>query len=382
MTGMKHSPIWIFTIIFLLLVGCDAIPTHPVAPTLNVQLAVASTAAVELTRDAADKGAQATPTATTEPVVQKEATPTAQMMPTPTQPENTPGPKDIGLLLGMVSMGEGSQLFSGEVFHVTWRIRNIGETVWNDQYSLVHVKGNNFGQAEKIPFAFEALPGDIVDVTLVMTAPTERGMYLGEWLLAAPDGSLFGMELDGSETLPVSVEVTGNPLTSPFRQIFRMYVDYSTAEWRDQNGPALVNVDGNIGLHGYVTRENDPTFEGGLQEDEPTIVMMPPRGEGGYIAGKFPAFVSETSDYLVTRVGCLEPHKFCDATLKVLVQVEGEDEVEVLWESDKEYTGEWLLIRRNLTRYAGKAVHFIFVVESKGNNVDDVIGWFVPAIYR
>jgi len=244
------------------------------------------------------------------------------------------------------------------------------------------VKGNNFGWAEKIPFSFEALPGDIVDVTLVLTAPTTRGMYAGEWLIEAPDGSLFGMELDGSEPLPVSVEVTGNPLTSPFRQILRLYVDYSTAEWRDQNGPALVSVDGNIGLHGYVTRDNYPLFEGGLQEDEPTIVMMPPRGDGAYLSGKFPAFVIEPSDYLVTRVGCLEPHKFCDATLKVLVQVEGEDEVEVLWETEKEYTGEWILIRRNLTRYAGKAVHFIFVVESKGNNVDDVIGWFVPAVYR
>jgi hypothetical protein len=371
-----------FLIILLLLVGCDAIPMHAVLPTLDVHLAIASTAAVELTRDAVEKAAQVSPTVTLEPPLPKEATPTPQMTSSPTPVENTPGPKNIGLLLGMVSMGEGSQLFSGEVFHVTWRIRNIGETVWNDQYNLVHVKGNNFGWAEKIPFSFEALPGDIVDVTLVLTAPTTRGMYAGEWLIEAPDGSLFGMELDGSEPLPVSVEVTGNPLTSPFRQILRLYVDYSTAEWRDQNGPALVSVDGNIGLHGYVTRDNYPLFEGGLQEDEPTIVMMPPRGDGAYLSGKFPAFVIEPSDYLVTRVGCLEPHKFCDATLKVLVQVEGEDEVEVLWETEKEYTGEWILIRRNLTRYAGKAVHFIFVVESKGNNVDDVIGWFVPAVYR
>lgn len=366
----------------LLVVSCDAIPTHPVPPTLDVQQAVALTAVVELTRDATEKATRITSAVTNELPLTEEIKPTPQNTPSPAIVENTPEPKDIGLLLGMVSMGEGSQVFSGEVFHVTWRLRNIGETVWNDQYNLVHIKGNSFGQAEKIPFSFEALPGDIIDVTLVLTAPTERGMYLGEWLIEAPDGSLFGMELDGSEPLPVSVEVTGNPLTSSFRQIFRMYVDYSTAEWRDQNGPALVSVNGNIGLHGYVTRENYPLFAGALQEDEPTIVMMPPRGEGGYISGKFPAFVIEPSDYLVTRVGCQEPHKFCDVTLKILVQVEGEDDVEVLWERDKEYTGEWILIRRNLTRYAGKAVHFIFVVESKGNNIDDVIGWFVPAIYR
>ena len=378
---MNRVLLWILIIIMLTLVGCDAIPKYPVDPTMDVQKAIASTAAVELTRDAAAKALNATKTPSSDPATPTVITPTQPTL-TPTMVENSPGPKNIGLLLGMISIGEGTQLYSGEIFHVTWRIRNIGETIWNDQYKLVHANGQDFGQVEKIPFSFEVSPGDIVDVTLVLTAPTERGLYTGEWLMEAPDGSLFGMELDGSEPLPVSIEVTGKPSTSGFRQIFRLYVDYSTAEWRDQYGPALVSVEGNIGLHGYAVRETHPMFEGGLQENEPTIVMIPPRGESGFVSGKFPAFLIEPSDYLVTRVGCLEPHKFCDVTLKVLVQVEGEDDVEVLWETEKQYTGAWILVRRNLTRYAGKAVHFIFVVESKGNNVDDVIGWFVPAIIR
>ncbi|HET59902.1 MAG TPA: hypothetical protein ENN32_05995, partial [Chloroflexi bacterium] len=102
---MKRWFVRVFLIILLLLVGCDAIPTHAISPTLDVQLAIASTAAVELTRDAVEKAAQVSPTVTMEPPLPKEATPTPQMTSSPTPVENTPGPKNIGLLLGMVSMG-------------------------------------------------------------------------------------------------------------------------------------------------------------------------------------------------------------------------------------------------------------------------------------
>ena len=358
--------------------GCVSIPTYPVPATLDVGQVIAATANPELTRVANENEQLAVAMAAEQPLI----TPIVEL-PTPVVFEEIfERKKDIALLLGVLSAGPGSEFYPTEQFHVTWRIRNIGETVWNDEFSIVYAGGESYGQDEPIPLSVEVNPGDIIDLTLVLTAPEELGEYQGEWLLMAPDGEPFGVGYDELKSLHVDINVVKDPIVSHYRMIYQFYSGYTTALWSDQFGPAFSSAQGNIGVYGSVYRDSGVIFEGAIEEDEPTIVMMPAEGEGGYIQGIFPSYIAGPGDYLSTRVGCLEDNHRCDVNLQILVQVVGENEPEIFWEGTKKFDGEWIKLHKPLAKYADKEIQIIFRVENNGDASGDVIGWFVPVIYR
>ncbi len=288
--------------------------------------------------------------------------------------------KDIALLLGTLSMEKGSWVYAGEHFHVTWRIHNIGETIWNDGYSLVYGGGEAFGQDLSVPLAVEVAPGDIIDLTLPLTAPEITGLYRGEWWLVSPTGTPFGVGYEDPAPLVVDVIVEYNPVDLGDHQLLQFFDGYSTAEWRDQHGTTFCNAEGNIGVHGSVKRLNDVVFEGLIEENDPTLMMIPAQGEGGFIEGKFPPYQVTSGNYFSTYVGCLYDNHLCDVTFKIFIQVVGEQGVELYWESSKQFNGEWIKVHQPLEKYRGKDIVFTFRVENNGDSTGDVVGWFAPMI--
>ena len=373
---MKRYVILTLLIIFLL-VGCDAIPTHPVPSTLDIGKVIEETSAVAMTK-IAETNAISAPS-----VLEETSAPPPTLTPDPT-PEQaaliTQRPKDIALLLGTLSMAPGSLVYPGEAFHVTWRIRNIGETTWDDSYSLIYIGGEAFGQNPSIPLSVEATPGDIIDLTMVLTAPEQTGAYRGEWLLVAPDGEGFGVGYENPQPLAVDVNIVYNTVNLGEHQLRLLFEDYTTAEWRDQHGPAFVSAPGNIGVHGAVTRLEDVIFEGEREENEPTLIMEPAQGEGGFIEGRFTPFTVTSNNYFTTYVGCLQEAKFCDASLKIYVQVVGESSPVLYWEGGQINDGEWVRIHQPLEKFRGEEIVIIFRVENNGNATGDKIGWFSPMI--
>ena len=370
------------TVVFLccmvgLIAGCGVVPTYAVPPTQDIGQVIAETSAAAITKIAEENPPAAT--ATPLPVVDATLTPESTT-------ENISGTEDppqlqnIALLLGTLSMEPGSQVYTGEEFQVTWRIRNIGETIWDDQYSLVYAGGEAFGQDLAIPLAIYAAPGDIIDVSLMLTAPDMTGNYRGEWLLLAPDGTPFGVGYENPVPLAVDVIVSYNPVDYGDHELWQLFNGYSTAAWHDQFGPAFCSATGNIGVHGFVTRKETVIFEGTIEENDPTLVLQPPDGEGGFIEGIFPPYRVSAGNYFTTRVGCLDENHFCDVTIQILIQVVGESSVEVYWEGTKTFDGDWIKIHQPLEKYRDQDIVFIFRVENNGNATDDVVGFFAPVI--
>ncbi|MCD4754022.1 MAG: hypothetical protein K8R40_13210 [Anaerolineaceae bacterium] len=353
------------------------IPTYPSMDETEVHIGIVQTAAVVLTQSAFSTELAFSPTPNNAAVNTPEPSPT----PAPTE-VITPKPKDIALLLGVISIQDGTEVFPEESFDRIWRIRNAGETDWNSDYSLVFVSGDQMGAPRSIPIGLDVRPGDMVDVRLHLTAPENLGEYSAVWMLRNPEGELIGMGGEGEDALTISVTVIENPLHSGFRQVLQFYKNFSMAEWYDQNGVALCEADGNIGAYGYVYRDNAPLFQNDIQENEPTLVMVPAEGEEGFIAGKFPPFIVHAGDYFVSKVACLAKGTLCDVTFKVAYQVVGEEEITILTEVHQTANDEWSEIRKNLTHIAGQEVQFILIVENNQLSKGDFAAWFVPAIYR
>jgi hypothetical protein len=88
---------------------------------------------------------------------------------------------------------DGAIFKPGETFWKTWRIQNNSSCTWDSTYKLVFWSGDLLGGAYVYNFPQPAIPGQTVEVTILLTAPSLPGSYKGEWKIQTPDKQAFGV---------------------------------------------------------------------------------------------------------------------------------------------------------------------------------------------
>ncbi len=137
-----------------------------------------------------------TPTAT---VPRPTATPTN----TPTA-SPTPWPCHMAKFIADVTVPDGTRMDPGQRFTKTWRLQNVGSCTWTPDYSVVFVSGERMGAPSATPIGQTVAPGQMVDVSVQLTAPQNEGTYRGNFKLRSPDGQVFGL---GAQQNPFYVEI-------------------------------------------------------------------------------------------------------------------------------------------------------------------------------
>jgi hypothetical protein len=127
--------------------------------------------------------------------------------PTPivTQVTNTPVPTstplpaatqvtycDWAFFVKDVTIPDGTVLAPGETFTKIWRLKNRGTCTWTSDYMLVFSSGSQMGGKAEVTFPGNVAPGQSVDVSVLLTAPSVPGSYSGYWMLRNSSGALFG----------------------------------------------------------------------------------------------------------------------------------------------------------------------------------------------
>lgn len=108
-----------------------------------------------------------------------------------------------------VTYPDGTYVMPGSSFVKTWRIRNVGTQAWNTNTKLVFIAGDPMAAVgTNIPYY--VAPGNTVDVSIRLTAPTYGGTVTGQWMLQSPDGTLFGVGCNGQTPIWVSVRTWTN----------------------------------------------------------------------------------------------------------------------------------------------------------------------------
>ena len=92
-----------------------------------------------------------------------------------------------------VTIADGSYIAPGNTFIKTWRIRNNGTTTWTTNYKLVFVSGTQMASVSSVNLPYTVAPGQTVDISVQMTAPTAAGSYKSEWMLVNESGTRFGV---------------------------------------------------------------------------------------------------------------------------------------------------------------------------------------------
>lgn len=123
----------------------------------------------------------------------------------PTYQYPTSIPCDTAGFVEDVTIPDGTEIEAGAAFTKIWRLRNDGTCSWSPDYKVVFSSGDAMGGPASQEFTSEAIsPGETVDVSIELTAPTEAGSYVGYWMLENASGEGFGL---GAPNYPFFVEI-------------------------------------------------------------------------------------------------------------------------------------------------------------------------------
>lgn len=159
-------------------------------------------------------------------VVEKKAPaagkPTAKSTATPT---NSPsGCTNQASFVADVSVPDDTSFPPGASFVKTWRLKNIGTCTWTPRYQLVFLSGDAMGALAANKLTGSNVPPNAnLNVSVSLTSPDTLGTYQGYFKMRAPDGSIFGIEPNGSNPFWVLINVvypeTDTPTPTPTFQI-------------------------------------------------------------------------------------------------------------------------------------------------------------------
>ena len=119
--------------------------------------------------------------------------PTATLTATLTQTTTVEACTMSAIFINHVTIPPGVILTAGQSFTKTWRVQNNGTCAWED-YKLVYVRGNRMG-GNSPSLMRRVEPGEVIDISLELTAPTYYGMYEGVWQIQSDKNNLVGPEL-------------------------------------------------------------------------------------------------------------------------------------------------------------------------------------------
>ncbi|MBI3173615.1 MAG: hypothetical protein HYZ25_07850 [Chloroflexi bacterium] len=161
-----------------------------------------------------------TSTSTTQVPAPKTSAPATQAVSTkpPSAPTNTSAPSSAGTctdgaaFVADVTVPDNTPVDKGEAFTKTWRVRNTGTCTWTSAYTLVFASGEQMGAPDSSPLSGQTKPGDALDISVEMTAPSAVASYRADFEIHDPSGK--AIPIDQASTLWVIVSVGGSTASS------------------------------------------------------------------------------------------------------------------------------------------------------------------------
>jgi len=281
---------------------------------------------------------------------------------------------DEAAFIDDISYPDGSVVALGSAFTKIWRIKNIGTCTWNTSYDLVYVSGEKFDASNAVALPGSVSPGQTVDLSVNLTAPSKGGTYIGYWKLRNASGVLFGIGT-ADANIYVDVRVAGYTVGA-----YDFLANFCDASWTNDSGNNLPCPGTQGDDNGFVVAVNSPKMENGRSIGN-GLLTYPEKGNNGMIIGKYPNFRIEAGDRFQTYIGCLEKANDCDMIYRLQYQI-GNGDIKTLGQWREVYEGEYSSINLDLSFLSGQRVKFIFTILANGSSHEDFALWITPRITR
>jgi hypothetical protein len=284
---------------------------------------------------------------------------------------------DAAQFIADVTVPDGTNVLPGLTFAKTWRLKNVGTCTWSTAYALVFASGNQLGGASPVNLPGSVGPGQSVELSVSLTAPTAAGHYIGYWQLRNASGALFGIGANANKAWWVDINVL--PATT-FAVAYDFASNYCAATWYSlQGGLPCPGTDGNPG--GFVLKVDKPQLENGTFATESGLILAPQNAYNGDIHGAFPAFRVQHGDRFRSVVSCAYGATGCFVTFRLDYQIDS-GPVNAFWSLRKKFDGTVFRTDVDLSALAGQDVKFILTVLATGPATADRAVWSNPIIAR
>ena len=110
---------------------------------------------------------------------------------------------DSAQFMADVSYPDNTPVPAGTVFNKIWKLKNTGTCTWTPSYAIVFSSGEQMGGPTTQALTGNVNPGQTVDVSIFLTAPSTTGTHTGYWILRNATGATF------HSNFYVQIKVTG-----------------------------------------------------------------------------------------------------------------------------------------------------------------------------
>jgi hypothetical protein len=301
-----------------------------------------------------------------------------------------------------LTVPDDTVLSASERFTKSWRIKNAGTCPWTTAYKFVFFNGDKLGGPDFVSFATPVAPGQIIDVSISLIAPTAPGKYQGFWRLQNANGQTFGfgsqadqsvwvkvrviLPAVGTSTLtPVVSSTPASPaltIVSPTTATLNVTYDFvesaCAAQWTSNDGPLpCPGLDGDA--HGFVVLLNQSKLEDGTLAKLPTLLTSPQFSGNGTVQGVYPEYLVQAGDHLQATVSCEEGATSC-SVLYHIGYIDSSGSAHDLWNIGEFYDGQYFNLDLDLSQFAGQRLKFILNVSALGSPAGDRALWVAPRI--
>lgn len=274
-----------------------------------------------------------------------------------------------------VTVPDGTSFAPGTVFKKTWRLKNIGTCTWTTSYALVFDSGEKFGAPTAVNFPINVAPGQTVDLSLDMTAPSSAGHYYSYWKLRNASGVIFGIGSTANKAFWAEINVTSTSGTG-----YDFTANAASATWT--SGAGALSFPGTDGsANGFALKKDNPKFESGVTSAQPGLLFAPNNITNGFIQAIYPAFRVQSGDRFQATIGCEYGATTCYVEYRLMYQV-GSGAVTTYWSFREKYEGMTYNVNLDLSALAGQDVKFILYINAYGSPSGDRALWGNPVIAR
>ena len=119
---------------------------------------------------------------------------------------------DSSVYIADVTIPDGTSVTAGQTFTKTWKVSNTGTCTWTAAYQIMFISGDAMS-GKAVQIGKEVKPGETIEVSVPMTAPSSAGTIKGTWRLSNDKSQPFGTLL----TIEIKV---GGPTATPTKNAY------------------------------------------------------------------------------------------------------------------------------------------------------------------
>jgi hypothetical protein len=275
-----------------------------------------------------------------------------------------------------VTVPDGTSYAPGTALKKTWRLKNIGTCAWSStDVSLIFDSGEKMGAPASSALPTTVNPGQTVDITVDMTAPSVAGHYFGYYKFKSASGGVFGIGSTANKSFWVEINVTSSSGTG-----YDFTANAASATWSTGAGASTFpGTDGSA--NGFALKQDKPKFENGIESAQAGMLFVPNNVNNGYIQAIYPAFKVLSGDRFQSTIGCEYSATTCYVAYRLDYQI-GTGAVKTFWTFREKYEGLTYNVNLDLSSLAGQDVKFILVISAYGPSAGDRALWGNPIIAR